>query len=146
MSAISLESTASPSNAKMDPAIDLEKVPVDRVLAELSVKSSQGLSSAEAQQRLAKYGPNALVEKEVSLLRKILGPFTGPIAYMIEAAAIVSAVIGHWTDFAVITGLLFFNAALEFWQGPQGIQRDGRAEEGASPGSNRNARRQVADG
>jgi magnesium-transporting ATPase (P-type) len=35
---------------------------------------------------------------------------------MIEAAAIVSAVIGHWSDFAIITGLLFFNAALEFWQ------------------------------
>jgi hypothetical protein len=35
---------------------------------------------------------------------------------MIEAAAIVSAVIGQWDDFAIITGLLFFNAALEFWQ------------------------------
>ena len=92
MSAISMDATALPSKAKMDPVIDLEKVPVDRVLAELAVKPSQGLSSAEAQQRLAKYGPNALVEKEVSLLRKILGPFTGPIAYMIEAAAIVSAV------------------------------------------------------
>ena len=44
------------------------------------------------------------------------GYFTGPIAYMIEAAAIVSAVIGHWSDFAIITGLLLFNAALEFWQ------------------------------
>src|SRR5580704_7197634 len=31
-------------------------------------------------------------------------------------AAIVSAVIGHWSDFAIITGLLFFNAALEFSQ------------------------------
>ena len=35
---------------------------------------------------------------------------------MIEAAAIVSAVIGRWSDFAIITGLLFFNVALEFWQ------------------------------
>ena len=35
---------------------------------------------------------------------------------MIEAAAIVSAIIGHWEDFAIITALLFFNAALEFWQ------------------------------
>ena len=50
------------------------------------------------------------------MARKLLGHFTGPIAYMIEAAAIVSAVIGHWSDFAIITGLLFFNAALEFWQ------------------------------
>jgi H+-transporting ATPase len=116
MSAIAMESTASPSKAKLDPAIDLEKMPVDQVLAQLNVKSDRGLSGAEVQQRLAKYGPNALVEKEASLLREILGPFTGPISYMIEAAAIVSAVIGHWTDFGVIAGLLFFNAALEFWQ------------------------------
>ena len=97
-------------------AVDLAKMPVDRVLAQLGVRPDQGLSTAEAQQRLAKYGPNALVEKEVGLARKLLGHFTGPIAFMIEAAAIVSAVIGHWSDFAIITGLLFFNAALEFWQ------------------------------
>jgi H+-transporting ATPase len=97
-------------------AVDLAKMPIDRVLAQLGVRPDQGLSTAEAQQRLAKYGPNALVEKEVSLARKLLGHFTGPIAFMIEAAAIVSAVIGHWSDFAIITGLLFFNAALEFWQ------------------------------
>jgi H+-transporting ATPase len=95
---------------------DLAKLPIDRVLARLNVKPDEGLTSAEAAQRLAKYGPNALVEKEISLARKLIGHFTGPIAYMIEAAAIVSAVIGHWGDFAVITGLLLFNAALEFWQ------------------------------
>jgi H+-transporting ATPase len=91
-------------------------MPVDGVLAQLAVEPGRGLSEAEVQQRLAKFGPNALTEKEVSLARKILGHFTGPIAYMIEAAAIVSAVIGHWDDFAIITGLLLFNAALEFWQ------------------------------
>jgi H+-transporting ATPase len=115
MSAPALQPTSAPK-ADPDNAVDLERLPVDRVLAHLNVKADQGLSSAEAGQRLAKYGPNALVEKEVSLARKLVGHFTGPIAYMIEAAAIVSAVIGHWSDFAIITGLLFFNAALEFWQ------------------------------
>src|SRR5215475_8399183 len=78
MSAVAQQSV---TRAPEQTAIDLEKMPVERVLAQLAVKPEQGLSSAEAQQRLAKYGPNALVEKEVSLLRKILGPFTGPIAY-----------------------------------------------------------------
>jgi H+-transporting ATPase len=100
----------------MSDAIDLTKAPVDKVLAQLDVKRDQGLSSAEAKKRLAQYGPNALAEKEVSLARKLLGHFTGPIAYMIEAAAIVSAVIGHWDDFIIIMALLIFNAALEFWQ------------------------------
>jgi H+-transporting ATPase len=95
---------------------DLEKRPVAEVLAALEVKAETGLTSAEAERRLSQYGPNALVEKKEGLLAKLLGPFTGPIAYMIEAAALVSAFLGRWDDFAVIFGLLVFNAALEFWQ------------------------------
>ena len=95
---------------------DLEKMPVDQVLVKLGVQANQGLSSIEAQQRLAHYGPNALVEKEESLAAKILGHFMGPIAYMIEAAALVSALIGHWDDFTIITFLLLFNVGLEMWQ------------------------------
>jgi H+-transporting ATPase len=116
MSAVALQSATRAHEVGAHAAIDLEKLPVEKVLAQLAVKPEQGLSSAEARQRLAKYGPNALVEKEVSLLRKIVGHFTGPNAYMIETAAIVSAIIGHWDDFAIIAALLFFNAGLEFWQ------------------------------
>jgi H+-transporting ATPase len=106
----------SASRATPEPAEDLEKLAIDKVVTALSVQPDRGLSSAEVEKRLAKYGPNAIVEKETSLARKILGHFMGPIASMIEAAAIVSAIIGHWDDFAIIGGLLVFNAALEFWQ------------------------------
>lgn len=98
------------------PADDLEKIPVEQVLRKLTVKTDLGLSKADAAQRLIKYGPNALVEKEVSWARKILGPFTGPIAYMIEAAAIVSAILHRWQDFVIIAVLLLLNAGLELWQ------------------------------
>jgi H+-transporting ATPase len=81
---------------------DLGKVPIDRVLATLSVTPAKGLSDTEAQRRLAQYGPNALAEKKKSIVAEILEPSTGPIAYMIEAAALVSALIGHWEDFAII--------------------------------------------
>jgi H+-transporting ATPase len=116
MAELALRSAVQSSQKKSEPAEDLEKLAIDKVLSMLTVQPDKGLSSAEVQKRLAKYGPNAIVEKEVSLARKILGHFTGPIAYMIEAAAIVSAVIGHWDDFVIIAALLFFNAALEFWQ------------------------------
>ncbi|MCG6863002.1 MAG: metal-transporting ATPase, partial [Chromatiaceae bacterium] len=99
-----------------DGSVDLDKRPVAEVLETLGVEAETGLSNAEAEQRLAQYGPNALVEEKVGLLAKLLGPFTGPIAYMIEAAALVSAFLGRWDDFAVIFGLLVFNAALELWQ------------------------------
>src|SRR5262245_18377535 len=116
MTAVDLQSATRAPESGTQTAIDLEKMPVERVLTQLVVKPEQGLSNAEARERLAKYGPNALVEKEVSLLRKIVGHFTGPNAYMIEAAAVVSAIIGHWDAFVISASLLFFNAALEFWQ------------------------------
>jgi H+-transporting ATPase len=83
-------------------ADDLEHMPVAQVLAHFAVKPDRGLSSTEA----SSIRPNALVEKERSLAAKLLGHLTGPIAYMIEAAAIVSAVIGRWDDFAIIAGFL----------------------------------------
>ncbi len=76
----------------------------------------QGLSSEEAARRLQQYGPNALEEKKVSALQKLLGYFWGPIPWMIEVAAILSALVRHWPDFWIIIALLIFNAAVGFWQ------------------------------
>ena len=97
-------------------APDLEKAPVADVLQRLAVAPAQGLSAAEAAKRLGQYGPNAIVQKETSLLTKVLRYFRGPIAVMIEAAAVVSAILGHWQDFVIIAALLVFNAALDLWQ------------------------------
>ena len=105
-----------PPSVESRGTLDLEKSPIDQVLANLVVTPDSGLGAEEAERRLAQYGPNALVEKEKSLAQKILGYFTGPIAYLIEAAAAISAFLGHWEDFAIIAGLLLFNAALDLWQ------------------------------
>ncbi|VAW78107.1 Lead, cadmium, zinc and mercury transporting ATPase; Copper-translocating P-type ATPase [hydrothermal vent metagenome] len=76
----------------------------------------QGLDSGEAARRLRQYGPNALEEKKVSLLLKLLGYFWGPIPWMIEVAAVLSALVQHWADFVIIIILLVFNAGIAFWQ------------------------------
>jgi len=75
-----------------------------------------GLSTQEAQRRLQQYGPNALEEKQVSPLLKLLGYFWGPIPWMIEVAALLSALAQHWADFSIIMALLVFNAGVGFWQ------------------------------
>ena len=75
-----------------------------------------GLTSAEAERRLAQYGPNALAEKHVSALERLARFFWGPIPWMIEIAAVLSAVLGHWSDFAIILVMLFINAGVGFWQ------------------------------
>ena len=100
-----------------DPADgDLEKMPVEAVLGKLETDAKKGLDSGEASRRQAQYGPNALPEKHVGMAEKILKYFVGPIAFMIEAAALVSAFLGRWDDFVIIFGLLVFNAGLELWQ------------------------------
>jgi H+-transporting ATPase len=75
-----------------------------------------GLSDAEAQARLQRYGRNVLEEKRASLLKTLLGYFWGPIPWMIEAAAILSAIAGDWNDFTIVVALLVFNALIGFWE------------------------------
>ena len=75
-----------------------------------------GLTSAEAERRLAQYGPNALEEKHVGVLERLMRFFWGPIPWMIEIAAALSAVLGHWSDLAIILAMLFINAGVGFWQ------------------------------
>lgn len=75
-----------------------------------------GLSTAEAAARLERYGRNAIEEKRTSPLARFLGYFWGPIPWMIEVAALLSAVVRHWPDFVIILALLVFNAGIGFWQ------------------------------
>lgn len=82
----------------------------------LGADAKTGLSASEAQARLQKYGANALEEKEESFTHKLVHAFMGPIEYMIEAAAIISAIIGHWDDFIIIMLLLIFNVTIDLWQ------------------------------
>ncbi len=75
-----------------------------------------GLSSEEAKTRLEKYGPNAIEEKEESWIHRLFRRFWGPIPWMIEIAAILSAMVKHWEDFTIITVLLLVNAVVDFYQ------------------------------
>jgi magnesium-transporting ATPase (P-type) len=66
MATLASQSTTSPADAAPNRAGDLEKASVDQVLAALDVQPNKGLSSAEAEKRLAKYGPNAIVERQIN--------------------------------------------------------------------------------
>jgi len=105
----------SKSESDPDPKNDLKTLP----MAELEKKldsSPKGLSQAEAQKRLAQYGPNQIAEKKTNLFLKFLSYFWGPIPWMIEGAVILSGVVRHWLDFFIILFLLFSNAVVAFWE------------------------------
>ncbi len=94
---------------------DLQSLPLDKLQAKLAT-SSDGLTQAEAAKRLSQYGPNALAEKTVNPVFKFLSYFWGPIPWMIEAAAVLSALVQHWSDFVIILVLLVANAIVGFWE------------------------------
>ncbi len=92
-----------------------EGMKLDAILKRLDT-GAQGLTGDEARRRLDQYGPNALEEKKSNPLRAFLGYFWGPIPWMIEIAAVLSALVRHWTDLAIIGVLLIFNAVVGFYQ------------------------------
>jgi len=88
---------------------------VEDLMRELS-SNAEGLSSSEAESRLDEYGSNEIAERMVNPIVKFLAYFWGPIPWMIEAAAILSAVLGRWDDFVIIFLLLLMNGVVGFWQ------------------------------
>jgi len=94
---------------------ELGNLPLELVKSRLDV-SGRGLSSAEAEARLKQYGTNELPQERVNPLIKFLSYFWGPIPWMIEVAAILSAVVHHWEDFFIILALLLMNAGVGFWE------------------------------
>jgi len=88
----------------------------ETTLERLGVAADQGLSRPEAQGRLERFGPNEIEEREEALWHRLFRRFWGPIPWMIEVAAILSAAVGKWEDFGIILVMLLVNAGLDFFQ------------------------------
>jgi len=91
----------------------LKDLPLAEMQKQLS-SSADGLSKAEAQKRLEKYGYNELPERKGSPILKFLSYFWGPIPIMIMIAAVLSGILRHWPDLGVIVALLVMNAVIGF--------------------------------
>ncbi|MCK9201451.1 MAG: cation-transporting P-type ATPase [Gallionella sp.] len=76
-----------------------------------------GLSAAEAAQRMQRYGPNRLTppHRRGPLMRFLL-QFHNVLIYVLLAAATVTALLAHWVDTAVIVGVVVINAIIGFLQ------------------------------
>ncbi|VAW17764.1 Lead, cadmium, zinc and mercury transporting ATPase; Copper-translocating P-type ATPase [hydrothermal vent metagenome] len=85
-------------------------------LGQVETDLTAGLDQAEAARRLAAYGLNAIDEDNKSPYGKFLSYFWGPIPWMIEVAAVLSAVARHWEDFTIIVIMLVINAGVGFWE------------------------------
>ena len=89
-------------------------MPVDEVAEQLQVDPAKGLRGAEAQQRLAQYGPNELAaKKKESGLQAFLRQYKDFMQIILLAAAALSLVFTReWGTTIVLVLLTIFNAVL----------------------------------
>jgi Mg2+-importing ATPase len=90
--------------------------PPEELLAALG-SSPSGLSSANAAERLARFGPNTLrATGRRSALALLLQQFRSPISILLLVTAVLSAFAGEATDAAIILAILIGSGVLGFWQ------------------------------
>ena len=102
----------------------------ESVIDALSTDVKAGLTKAEADKRLAQYGPNSLgEEKKVPLWKRFLGQFADAMVLILIGAAVLSAVMAikeggfsGWIDVIVILAIVIINAVL-------GVYQEGKADE-----------------
>ena len=98
----------------------------DRVLSDLQ-SGPEGLSAAQAEGRLAEYGPNRLREApKATLLQRFLQQLRDPMLLILMAAAAVSAVTNYlshepFTEVLIILAVVLLNAVL-------GVVQESKAE------------------
>jgi Ca2+-transporting ATPase len=79
--------------------------------------SKDGLSEAEAGERLEKTGPNRLeVEQGFGPFRLLLRQVHNPLIYLLAGAVVLSLLVDHQLDAAVIAGVIVLNTLLGFIQ------------------------------
>lgn len=74
----------------------------------------EGLTSAQAKDRLAEYGPNKLPESTRNPILVYLGYMWNPLSWAMEVAAIIAIALLDYADFCLIVALLFLNATISY--------------------------------
>ncbi len=85
--------------------------------------TEQGLTAAEASERLSRFGPNRLPEGvRRGFWQRFLGQCNNVLIYVLIAAALIVFMLGHWVDGSVITAVVIINALI-------GVVQEGKAED-----------------
>ena len=104
---------AKPANAT---APDIASASVPDTLAALHVNPDTGLTHAEVELRRKDHGYNEVAEEKDRPVLKFIRKFWGISAWLLELIMVLSAVLGKYSDLAVVSALLVINAVLSFLQ------------------------------
>jgi P-type Mg2+ transporter len=106
---------SSPDHAQTAP-IDYWSLTPQQLLSILKA-TDKGVTSLEAQKRLKQYGQNVLEKKqEITAFRLFLSQFKSPLVLILIFAAIISIVVGEWTDASIVLVVVFGSTILGFVQ------------------------------
>ena len=94
----------------------MESTPLSDTLAVLQVNPEVGLTSGEVEASRDQHGYNEVAEHPEHPVLRFLGKFWGLSAWMLELIMLLSLVLRHYSDLAIVGGLLIINAVLGFAQ------------------------------
>ena len=89
---------------------------VDQLLGQDQIELDQGLTSLEAEKRLKQNGPNALIQKKQSKLKRFFKQFNNSITYILLVAAIATFFLREYSDSIVIGLVVIINALIGYFQ------------------------------
>jgi Mg2+-importing ATPase len=81
----------------------------------------EGLTGAEAERRLVRYGPNlSVLNIRRSLIIKFGRRIAEPLIAILLIAALISGAVGDWQSLIVIVLIVLFSIALDVFSGAKG--------------------------
>ncbi|MGL6261709.1 cation-translocating P-type ATPase [Vibrio sp. WXL103] len=87
------------------------------VLNKLNTDQNTGLSTAEAEARLEKYGSNELTAQESATAWELyIHQYKNPLIFILGIGALVSGFTGHMIDAIAIAVIILINTGIAFWQ------------------------------
>lgn len=94
---------------------DYAQMSIEQVMASLQT-SDKGLSKAEVQERVAKYGPNKLPEQKNAWWQVLLRQFFSPFIYLLLLIAVVTFVLQDASSGIIILACVLLNTFVGFYQ------------------------------
>ena len=120
---MSANKVAEVSRANPDLQVTWHALSREEVLEKLDSGIDKGLTDNQAQERLAKFGPNQLEEgKRTTFLEMVIEQLNSFVVILLIVAAVISAFLGEVVDAAAIITIVVLNTVM-------GVVQDSRAQQ-----------------
>jgi len=100
-------------SVKIRSTSDFKRLSIEETFKILGT-SEKGLTESEAKNRVEKFGYNEIAEEKKNPFVGFLSRYWGPMPWLLELSIVLSGVLGHYVEAAIIFILLTINAVIGF--------------------------------